>query len=114
MIDESRRERLGAFLRAHRARLVPEQVGLPAAGGRRRTPGLRREEVAQLAGISTTWYVRIEQGREVAASVAALDRIARALCLTAAERAHLFTLADRSEEQTSDLQTLMRISSAGC
>jgi len=97
MIDsDTRRERLGAFLRAHRARLAPEHVGLPA-GGRRRTPGLRREEVAQLAGISATWYVRIEQGREVAASISALDRIARALRLTAAERAHLFTLADRHD-----------------
>ena len=96
MDKDTRRERLGAFLRAHRARLAPEQVGL-SGGGRRRTPGLRREEVAQLAGISATWYVRIEQGREVTASVSALDRIARALRLTAAERAHLFTLADRHD-----------------
>lgn len=97
MIDSTdRREQLGSFLRAHRARLAPEHVGL-TTGGRRRTPGLRREEVAQLAGISTTWYVRIEQGREVAPSAGALDRIARALRLTAAERAHLFTLADRHD-----------------
>src|SRR3546814_14981894 len=65
--SEQRRQRLGAFLKAHRIRLVPQEVGLSATG-RRRTPGLRREEVAQLAGISATWYVRIEQGREVAAS----------------------------------------------
>ncbi len=94
--SDARHERLAAFLRAHRGRLAPEQVGL-SAGGRRRTPGLRREEVAQLAGISATWYVRIEQGRDVAASASALDRIARALRLTAAERAHLFTLADRHD-----------------
>src|SRR3546814_4404150 len=113
--SEQRRQRLGAFLKAHRIRLVPQEVGLSATG-RRRTPGLRREEVAQLAGISATWYVRIEQGREVAASAATLDRIARALRLAAAERAHLFTLADRhdprSEEHTSELQSLMRISYA--
>ena len=94
--SEQRRQRLGAFLKAHRIRLVPQEVGLSATG-RRRTPGLRREEVAQLAGISATWYVRIEQGREVAASAATLDRIARALRLAAAERAHLFTLADRHD-----------------
>src|SRR3546814_8768460 len=92
--SEQRRQRLGAFLKAHRIRLVPQEVGLSATG-RRRTPGLRREEVAQLAGISATWYVRSEQGREVAASAATLDRIARALRLAAAESAHLFTLADR-------------------
>ena len=93
---DNRHERLGTFLRAHRARLSPQQMGL-SAGTRRRTPGLRREEVAQLAGISATWYMRIEQGREVSASPMALDRIARALRLTAAERAHLFTLANRHD-----------------
>src|SRR3546814_17072862 len=94
--SEQRRQRLGAFLKAHRIRLVPQEVGLSATG-RRRTPGLRREEVAQLAGISATWYVRIEQGREVAASAATLDRIARALRPAAAARAHLSTLADRPD-----------------
>src|SRR3546814_14461472 len=94
--SEQRRQRLGAFLKAHRIRLVPQEVGLSATG-RRRTPGLRREEVAQLAGISATWYVRIEQGREIAASAATLDRIARALRLAAAEREHTFTLADRHD-----------------
>src|SRR3546814_17938754 len=94
--SEQRRQRLGAFLKAHRIRLVPQEVGLSATG-RRRTPGLRREEVAQLAGISATWYVRIEQGRAVAASAATLDRIARALRLAAAERAHLLPLADRPD-----------------
>jgi transcriptional regulator with XRE-family HTH domain len=94
--DSGRRQRLGAFLRAHRERLSTEGAGLPATR-RRRTAGLRREEVAQLAGISTTWYVRIEQGREVSASAAALNRLARALQLGAAERAHLFTLAERRD-----------------
>ena len=93
---DNRHERLGTFLRAHRARLSPQQMGL-SAGARRRTPGLRREEVAQLAGISATWYMRIEQGREVSASPMALDRIARALRLTGAERTHLFTLANRHD-----------------
>lgn len=94
--DEGRRHRLGAFLRAHRERLSTEAAGLPTTA-RRRTAGLRREEVAQLAGISATWYVRIEQGREVSASAAALDRLARALQLGTAERAHLFALAERRD-----------------
>jgi transcriptional regulator with XRE-family HTH domain len=94
--DTVRRQRLGAFLRAHRERLSTEASGLPATR-RRRTAGLRREEVAQLAGISVTWYVRIEQGREVSASAAALDRLARALQLGTAERAHLFALAERRD-----------------
>lgn len=100
MIDtDNRRRTLGDFLRAHRTRLAPEHVGL-ATTGRRRTPGLRREEVAQLADISATWYIRIEQGRDVSPSAPTLDRIARALRLTAAERAHLFTLADRLDPDT--------------
>jgi len=94
--DTGRRHRLGAFLRAHRERLSPEGAGLPATR-RRRTSGLRREEVAQLAGISTTWYIRIEQGREVSASSSALDRLAQALQLAPAERAHLFALAERRD-----------------
>lgn len=93
---ENGRRTLGAFLRAHRERLSPDEAGLPGST-RRRTTGLRREEVAQLAGISTTWYIRIEQGRDVAASAPALDRIARALRLSAAERAHLFALAGRAD-----------------
>ena len=63
----------------------PEDVGLPN-GGRRRTPGLRREEVAQLAGVGTTWYTWLEQGRDVRASLDVLEAIARALKLTPAER----------------------------
>ncbi len=88
--------RLGAFLRDRRERLVPDAVGLIGAG-RRRTPGLRREEVADLAGISATWYTRLEQGRDVAASPGALARLAAALRLTRPERAHLFELAGRHD-----------------
>ena len=69
-------------------------VGLPA-GKRRRTPGLRREEVAQLCGLSVTWYTWLEQGRDVSASPQALARLAGALQLTPAERAYLFELAGR-------------------
>ena len=84
---------LGDFLRARRSRLTPRQVGLPDGSNRRRTPGLRREEVADLAGISTDWYVRLEQGRSVQPSASTLDALARALRLNAAERVHLRTLA---------------------
>lgn len=83
---------LGEFIRAHRERLTPLAVGLPP-GARRRTPGLRREEVAQLCGVSPTWYTWIEQGRPVSASADALARIAVALQLSRAERAYLFELA---------------------
>jgi len=82
--------RLGAFLRDRRARLDPAAFGLPAE--RRRTPGLRREEVAQRANISPTWYTWLEQGRGGAPSGDVLERIARALMLTEAEREHLFLL----------------------
>ena len=82
---------LGAYLRERRARLDPEALGY--VGGRRRTPGLRREEVAQRAGISATWYSWLEQGRGGAPSAHALDRLAKALMLTAVEREHLFLLA---------------------
>jgi transcriptional regulator with XRE-family HTH domain len=91
-----RREELADFLRTRRAGLQPEEVGLPG-GGRRRTPGLRREEVAQLAGVGTTWYTWLEQGRDVRASLDVLDAISRALRLTTAERAHLILLG-RGEE----------------
>jgi transcriptional regulator with XRE-family HTH domain len=89
------RSGLGAFLISRRAKLSPDSVGLPA-GGRRRTPGLRREEVAQMAGLGVTWYTWLEQGRDIQVSTAALDRIASALRLQAIERAHLFVLAGRS------------------
>jgi transcriptional regulator with XRE-family HTH domain len=88
----ARRQELAAFLRSRRARLAPEDVGLPP-GVRRRTPGLRREEVAQLAGVGVTWYTWLEQGREISVSRLVLEAIARALRLDAAETAHLDTLA---------------------
>jgi transcriptional regulator with XRE-family HTH domain len=89
--EERRREELADFLRKRRAHLQPEDVGLPA-GGRRRTPGLRREEVAHLAGVGATWYTWLEQGRDVRASLDVLEAISRALRLTPAERTHLVML----------------------
>src|SRR5579859_5805522 len=86
---------LGAFLVSQRAKLRPDAVGLPA-GGRRRTPVLRREELAQLSGLGVTWYTWLEQGRDIQVSTAALDRIATALRLDQTERAHLFVLAGRA------------------
>ncbi|WP_323379261.1 helix-turn-helix transcriptional regulator, partial [Streptomyces durbertensis] len=87
-----RNEELGRFLRAMRARLRPDDVGLPA-GGRRRTPGLRRQEVAQLAAVSVEWYVRLEQGRASEPGTAVLDALARALRLSPVERRHLHVVA---------------------
>ncbi|WP_020202140.1 helix-turn-helix domain-containing protein [Cupriavidus sp. WS] len=87
---------LGRFLRAHRERLAPAEVGL-APGRRRRTPGLRREELAQLAGLSATWVTWLEQGRPVALSARALAGLAGALRLSRAERAYLFELAGRRD-----------------
>ena len=86
------RRALAQFVRAHRERLAPATVGL-AADARRRTPGLRREEVARRCGLSTTWYTWIEQGRDVSVSPTALARLADALQLDRAERAYLFELA---------------------
>lgn len=93
---ERRRHSLGEFLRAHRVRLSPASIGLPA-GRRRRTPGLRREEVAQVCGISATWYTWLEQGRDVSASPHALAALAAGLRLTPAERAYLFELAGKRD-----------------
>ena len=87
---------LGEFLRARRDRSRPEDFGLPS-GNRRRAPGLRREEVAALCGISPTWYTWIEQGRTDAISVETLGAIARGLRLSHAERAYLFELASRGD-----------------
>jgi transcriptional regulator with XRE-family HTH domain len=86
---------LSSFLKTRRARISPGQVGL-TEGIRRRTPGLRREEVAQLAGVGVTWYTWIEQGRDVQVSTQVLKGIARALKLNWDERKHLFLLADQS------------------
>src|ERR1700759_1575781 len=79
---------LAGFLRARRERLTPQEVGLPP-GPRRRTPGLRREELALLAGVGVTWYTWLEQGRPINASVQVLDAVARTLRLDGAEREHL-------------------------
>lgn len=88
-----RRAELGEFLRSRRARLRPEELGLPDYGGRRRVPGLRREELARLAGVSVDHYVRLEQGRTLHFSEEVLDAVARALRLDAVEREHLSRLA---------------------
>ncbi len=92
-IDE-RRQALADFLRTRRARVTPSQVGLPA-GPRRRTPGLRREEVAQIANVGITWYTWLEQGRDIHVSADVLAGIAEALQLTPDERQHLFLLAEQ-------------------
>jgi transcriptional regulator with XRE-family HTH domain len=87
-----RRRELGAFLRSRRERIQPEQVGV-RGGRRRRTPGLRREEVAQLAGVGVTWYTWLEQGRDINPSAQVLDAISRTLQFDTHEHSHLFTLA---------------------
>ncbi|MFD4602669.1 helix-turn-helix transcriptional regulator [Streptomyces sp. NPDC058464] len=88
-----RRHELAAFLRSRRERITPEEVGLPR-GTRRRTPGLRREEVAQLSAVGVTWYTWLEQARDIQVSVQVLDALARTLRLDGTERAHLFQLAE--------------------
>lgn len=92
--ESVRRNRLKDFLRARRMALSPEQVGLRATG-RRRTPGLRREEVAALSGMGVTWYTRLEQGRDIRVSVDLLHRLARALQLSASDVSYLFSLTGR-------------------
>ncbi|WP_051155350.1 helix-turn-helix transcriptional regulator [Noviherbaspirillum massiliense] len=86
--------KLGAFVRAHRERIGPASIGLPT-GERRRTPGLRREELAVLCGVSATWITWLEQGRPVTASAKTLSGLATALRLSKAERSYLFRLADK-------------------
>ena len=81
------------FLRSRRAKITPEEAGLPSQPGTRRVPGLRREEVAQLAGVSVDYYVRLERGRHLNVSASVLDAIARALRLDDLERGHLFRVA---------------------
>lgn len=92
MDRQARLAALSVFLKAKRAKLLPEAVGL-IPGTRRRTAGLRREEVAQLAGVSTTWYTWLEQGRDIRMSASVLECIAAALRLTPDERKYLFALA---------------------
>src|ERR1700692_534239 len=89
---------LGDFLRSRRSRLSPKAVGLPS-GRRRRTPGLRREEVAELAGIGVDWYIRLEQGRSVSPSVNTIDALARALRLSKAEHGHLRALTRNADRR---------------
>jgi transcriptional regulator with XRE-family HTH domain len=89
----SDRGALGEFLRNRRGRIGPTEVGLPAGTGRRQTPGLRREELAALAGVSVDYYIRLEQGRDTHPGAAVLDALAAALRLDDDERAHLHSLA---------------------
>lgn len=88
----SKRTELASFLRVRRSRLAPSSVGLPS-GTRRRTPGLRREEVALLAGVGVSWYTWLEQGRDIHVSEGVLERLSQALDLDHVERSHLFELA---------------------
>src|SRR5216683_7542914 len=105
--DEIRRQELSDFLRTRRARISPADVGL-ATAHRRRTPGLRREEVAQLAGMSVTWYTWLEQKRPIGVSAGALDNLARVLQLDPLERTQLFQLALRQPlvDSTSQAETV--------
>ena len=100
---DTRRQELAEFLQALRQRSAPEAFGFPE-GSRRRTKGLRREEVAQLSGMSPTWYTWIEQGREVNISADALDRLALALKLSRSERSYLFDMADRRDPKSNETE----------
>lgn len=97
-MTDPRRSEFGDFLRSRRERLTPKAVGLPI-GRRRRTAGLRREEVAELAGIGVDWYIRLEQGRTVNPSITTIDALARALRLGKAEHAHLRALAHDADRR---------------
>lgn len=103
---QRRRPELAAFLRGRRARVTPADVGMPP-GFRRRTPGLRREEVAQLSGVGVTWYTWLEQGRPINASAQVLDAVARTLRLDQPEREHLYHLAEVPYE--ADPQTAAQV-----
>lgn len=92
---------LGDFLRSRRARLQPGDAGLPPGPGNRRTPGLRREEIAALAGLSIDYYIRLEQGKETNPSGPILDGLARALQLNEEENAHLYALANHAAGRTA-------------
>jgi transcriptional regulator with XRE-family HTH domain len=103
MNHQTRLQALSDFLKTQRAKIVPESVGL-APGTRRRTPGLKREEVAQLSGVSTTWYTWLEQGRDIKVSASVLDSIATALRMTVDERNYLYALALESGSGASLLK----------
>ncbi|MED4582970.1 helix-turn-helix transcriptional regulator [Brevibacillus choshinensis] len=92
MNQQTRLQVLSSFLKNQRAKILPQSVGL-SPGTRRRTPGLRREEVAHLAGVSSTWYTWLEQGRDIKVSPSVLDAVAKALQLTVDERKYLYALA---------------------
>lgn len=92
-LNRHRRRELREFLMSRRARVTPAEAGLPDGGARRRTPGLRREEVAVLAGVGASWYQWLEQGRDISVSPQVLDAVARVLRLSNAERRHLYVLA---------------------
>lgn len=96
------RTALGDFLRARRAGLRPDEVGLPAGTGLRRTPGLRREELATLAGVSIDYYTRLEQGKETRPGTAVVDALARALRLSGEARDHLIALAAQSARRAPE------------
>ncbi len=95
-VSAQRRQALGEFIRSRRERTTPEMVGMPPTL-RRRTPGLRREEVALLCGIGVTWYTWLEQGRPINVSTAVLNALCRVLRLDTTERGHLFALAELAE-----------------
>ncbi|WP_165422940.1 helix-turn-helix transcriptional regulator [Ktedonosporobacter rubrisoli] len=116
MSDESRRAELAHFLRIRRKQLSPSQFRLPAGPRKRRTPGLRREELASLAGISPTWYTKLEQGQEIQVSAQVLDSLAQALQLSEDERTYLYVLAREqlplpvqkyAEHISADLQAML-------
>src|ERR1700743_3513664 len=104
LMSDPRHVEFGDFLRSRRAKRSPKSVGLPG-GRRRRTAGLRREEVAELAGIGVDWYIRLEQGRTVSPSVTTVDALARALRLTKAEHAHLRALAIHGDRRVFAIET---------
>lgn len=116
--DRERFMELGNFLKTRRQRVSPDEVGLPK-GQRRRTSGLRREELAQLVGICSTWYTYLEQGRPIRVSAQVLESLARILHLDEGERAYLFLLAHQQpppvlpEEETADAPTLAKTETSG-
>lgn len=105
-IKHDLRDDIREFLTTRRARLTPEQVGLPDFGGRRRVPGLRREEVALVAGMSVEYYVRLERGNATGVSESVLEGITRALQLDEAERAHLYDLVRTANQGASPRRRL--------
>lgn len=108
MTLQERRKELSTFLKQHRDRITPETVGLPK-GTRRRTLGLRREEVAQLAAVGTTWYTWLEQGRDIRVSPQVLNSIARVLQMSSVERTYLFELV-RQEQPPDQVQSTTQVS----